>query len=251
MTITVLTLCFTSNYHSGGVPNTVEQPQLRPTLQIQATNSQPAGGGTPGTGSNDGNDIRWVQKARTTEFNLIVASNDVPSRAMSATIGDTNGGLQNLPRFMENWKGQTNSIAGSFIQFKRSAYATAPFLSVINDPASGSLFKAKLFDTPSDVATTYRIESSQGKIGYFVAPPREWGFDVGLLSQPADLFAQKFTIPASEKKPDEFFREISRDDDWVKSLLCAEKLENRTLSGKYAANDSATTKPRIDCPDLS
>ena len=225
---------------TGGVPNTVEQPQLRPTLQIQATNSQPAGGGTPGTGTY-ANEMRWVQKARTTEFNLIVASNDVPSRALSSTLGDFNGGLQNLPRFVENWKDLTNSIAGSFIQFKRSAYATAPYQSVLSNTL--------VFDTASTNAT-YQIENFGGRVGYFVPPNREWGFDVGLLSQPPDLFAQKFTLPTSQKKPDEYFREISRDDDWVKALLCAEKLNNRTLSGTYAANDSPT-KPRTDCPNLS
>lgn len=233
---------------AGVAANTVEQPQLRPTLQIQATNSNPAGGVDPLIGNN-ANEMRWIQKARTTEFNLIVASNDVPSRAISSTLGDTNGGMQNLPRFVENWKDLTHSIAGSFIQFKRSSYATAPYLSVIND--AGAPFKAKLFDYDTTYPSTpYKIETGGGTIGYFVPPNREWGFDVGLLSQPPDLFAQKFTLPASQKKPDEYFREISRDDDWVKALLCAEKLNNRTLSGTYAANDSAT-KPRTDCPNLS
>jgi|AGSF01.1.fsa_nt_gi hypothetical protein len=228
------------------VANTVEQPQLRPLLQIQATNILPNAALSTAQNANDV--TRWIQKARPTEFNLIVASNDVPSRALSSTIGDTNGGMQNLPRFIENWQNLTHTIAGSFIQFKRSAYATAPYLSVTGN--------AKLFDTPTDTpaapTTTYKIETFGGRIGYFVPPNREWGFDVGLLSQPADLFAQKFTLPASGKKPDEYFREISRDDDWVKSLLCAEKLNanDRKLSGKYAANDSAT-KPKIDCPDLS
>jgi hypothetical protein len=235
---------------TGGVANTVEQPQLRPTLQIQATNSAPAPGTAPLIGDN-ADQMRWIQKARPTEFNLIVASNDVPSRAISATLGDTNGGMQNLPRFVENWQGLTHSIAGSFIQFKRSAYATAPYLSVI-DPAGGSPFKAKLFDYDTTYPSTpYKIETGSGRIGYFVPPNREWGFDVGLLSQPPDLFAQKFTLPASQRKPDEYFREISRDDDWVKALVCAEKLNNRTLSGTYAANDSATEKPRTDCPNLS
>ena len=234
------------------VANTVEQPQLRPTLQIQATNTQPASGNSPQIGnaqSNQADKMRWIQKAGSTEFNLIVASNDVPSRALSSTFGDTNGGLQNLPRFIEDWKGKTNTIAGSFIQFKRSAYATAPYLSIIGN--------AKLFDTPTDIptapTTNYRLETNSGNIGYFFSPTREWGFDVGLLSQPADLFAQKFTIPASGKKPDEYFREISRDDDWVKSLLCAEKLNanDRKLSGKYAANDSDDTNPPIKtCPKL-
>ncbi|TAG87851.1 MAG: hypothetical protein EAZ09_01315 [Oscillatoriales cyanobacterium] len=237
---------------TGGVANTVEQPQLRPTLQIRATNSNPAAGPLPGQGPNANDGTRWMQKARTTEFNLIVASNDVPSRALTPTLGETNGGMQNLPRFMENWKDLTTSIAGSFIQFKRSAYATAPYQSVLNaSTAPAAPYNTKLFDTDS-TPTTYRVQNAGGAIGYFVAPNRNWGFDVGLLSQPADLFAQKFTLPASQKKPDEYFREISRDDDWVKSLLCAEKLkDDRTLSGNYAANDSDDTKPPIKtCPKL-
>jgi hypothetical protein len=233
--------------NGGGVANTVEQPQLRPTLQIQAPNL--ANG--PLSGAKLANlDTRWIQKAKTTEFNLIVASNDVPSRALSPTLGDSNGGMQNLPRFMENWQGLKNFIAGSFIQFKRSAYATAPYVSIITKDA-GSPFNPKLFDyDPNSLTYPYQIETGAGTVGYFLAPIREWGFDVGLLSQPPDLFAQKFTLPASQRKPDEYFREISRDDDWVKALVCAEKLNNRTLSGNYAVNDSAT-KPRTDCPDLS
>jgi hypothetical protein len=226
------------------VTKTVEQPQLRPTLQTQATDIANA----PLSNSKNANaTTRWIQKARSTEFNLIVASNDVPSRAISSTWGDTNGGMQNLPRFMENWQGLTNSIAGSFIQFKRSAYATAPYVSGINDPASGSLFNAKLFDYDTDPAKPpYKIGTGQGAVGYFSPPTREWGFDVGLLSQPPDLFAQKFTLPASQRKPDEYFREISRDDDWVKTLVCAKRLNNRQPSGIYAVNDSAT-KP-TGCP---
>ena len=234
-----------------GVASTVEQPRLKPTLQIQATNSIPGPG--PLLAGDQAQLTQWMQKAQSTEFNVIVASNDVPSRKLSATLGETNGGVQNLPRFMENWDQLTTSIAGSFIQFKRSAYATAPYQSVINDITTGSLLKTKIFnDDPADTSANYRIQNLGGNVGYFVAPKRDWGFDVGLLSQPADLFAQKFTLPASQKQPDEYFREISRDDDWVKSLLCAEKLNDndRQPSGQYAANDTAT-KPITDCPPLS
>jgi type II secretory pathway pseudopilin PulG len=224
-----------------GVASTVEQPRLKPTLQIQATDSSP-GPLFPGAQAQL---TQWMQKAQSTEFNVIVASNDVPSRKISATIGETNGGVQNLPRFMENWQGLTTSIAGSFIQFKRSAYATAPYQSVINDSTAGSLLKTKIFN--EDLAGTsanYRIQNLAGNVGYFAAPNRDWGFDVGLLSQPADLFAQKFTLPSSQKKPDEYFREISRDDQWVKSLLCAKKLIGRAPTAaepsEYATTNTAT-----------
>ncbi|WP_148292291.1 hypothetical protein [Planktothrix agardhii] len=44
---------------------------------------------------------------------------------------------------------------------------------------------------------------------------------MGLLSQPPDLFAQKFSLADDSIAPDEYFREVSRDDDWVKGLLCS------------------------------
>jgi hypothetical protein len=41
------------------------------------------------------------------------------------------------------------------------------------------------------------------------------------------LFAQKLvTIP--DDLPDEFFREVGRDDPWVKILLCAKKAADDT-----------------------
>lgn len=239
---------------STGVANTVEQPHLRPILQIRATTSNSFAGNSSDVGllGNQAQLTRWVPKAIPTEFNLIVASNDVPSRALSPTLGETNGGMQNLPRFMENWDGLKTTIAGSFIQFKRSAYATAPYQSVLTGAASSGL-NASLFDTipPSNTPTTtptlYNVRNLGGSVGYFTAPDREWGFDVGLLSQPPDLFAQKFTLDATQKQPDEYFREISRDDDWVKSLLCAKKLIDRTADpSEYATNNSAT-KP-AGCP---
>ena len=51
-------------------------------------------------------------------------------------------------------------------------------------------------------------------------PNRFWSYDVALLSQQPDLFAQRFTTP-STKQPSEFYREVGRDDAWVKTLLCA------------------------------
>jgi hypothetical protein len=233
------------------IANTVEQPQLVPTLQIyRATNSVPTAGTIVPEGLLANVGTRWMQKARTTEFNLIVASNDTPPRALPnltqpPTTGETNGGLQNLPRFMENWQGSTISIAGGFIQFKRSAYGTAPYLSIINDATAGSLMSTRLFTNSalSPAAVTYKAQNTGGRVGYFVAPNREWGFDVGLLSQPADLFAQKFTLPPSKNTPDEYFREVSRDDEWVKALLCAVKKDDNSIQ----AVDSIKS---TDCPGI-
>jgi hypothetical protein len=56
-------------------------------------------------------------------------------------------------------------------------------------------------------------------IPYYSPPRRLWGFDVGLLVQQPDLFAQRF----SQAKPgfSEFFRETNKEDRWVRTMLCA------------------------------
>jgi hypothetical protein len=53
-----------------------------------------------------------------------------------------------------------------------------------------------------------------------LAPPnRLWGFDVGLLTQSPDRFAERFVTPIPNAN--EFLREVDADDPWVKALLCA------------------------------
>jgi hypothetical protein len=48
-----------------------------------------------------------------------------------------------------------------------------------------------------------------------------------LLSEQPDLFAQRFTMPPTGR-PNEFFREVGRDDVWVQTLLCAGQASNQT-----------------------
>jgi hypothetical protein len=57
------------------------------------------------------------------------------------------------------------------------------------------------------------------QIPYYSAPVRLWGYDVGLLTQQPDRFAERFAIPIPGAN--EFFREVSVDDPWVQGLLCA------------------------------
>jgi len=67
----------------------------------------------------------------------------------------------------------------------------------------------------------------RGTVPYYLPPLRQWGYDVALLSQSPDLLAQKLvTIP--DDLPDEFFREVGRDDPWVRILLCAKKAADDT-----------------------
>ena len=72
---------------------------------------------------------------------------------------------------------------------------------------------------------------------FYTPPSRQWGFDVGLLSQIPDLFAQTFTLPPSNK-PNEFFREVSRDDKWVKTLLCAKTININPSSGNISLTNT-------------
>jgi hypothetical protein len=216
------------------------QPLLVPVLQLMGVTAA-----TPD--QQRGTDIAattgWISRAENTAtgttFNLIIAAGDTPSRAvLNNTSGDFNGGLQNLPRFLELWNNGGNQIStnikGSFIQQNRSAFSTAPYLPILpaGFPANAADQLATLFATTppatpfaapdrlpgSDPLITYRVGGN--RLAYFGPPTRNWGFDVGLLSQPPDLFTQKFTTPSTRTQPAEYFREVARSDRWVETLMC-------------------------------
>jgi hypothetical protein len=208
------------------------QPLLMPVLQIHATDSVPTAGVLQ-----EGKIVeltKWLLPTPASpdiqEFNLILGSGDVPSRKIlsaATSTGEFNGGLQNLPRFIENWRdgAVTTKIIGSFIQLNRSAYSTAPFLPRLANSLPRSAF------CPTTVATcslatgwypdSYKTSNGSGSLPFFSPPGRNWGFDVGILSQPPDLFTQRFTAPSTQTKPAEFFREVPRNDPWVETLMCA------------------------------
>jgi hypothetical protein len=128
-----------------------------------------------------------------TTFNLIIAAGDNPAKP---TVD--NGGLNNLVRVIENWTSRKIKLNGSFMQVKKSAYATGT-----NPP-----------ETPNN------------------PPTRQWSYDVGLLFQSPDLFASKLTVTPDEP-PDEYLREVSRGDTWVQTLLCAKE----TSTNNFAIKD--------------
>jgi hypothetical protein len=214
------------------VPGSLQgtQPLLLPFLHIRdVTATPPNDVGVPPTARLTG----WMARADNTTFNLVIAAGDTPSQNLNGTVGDFNGGLQNLPRFLENWNaGQfTTNIKGSFIQLNRSAFSTAPYLSILGATPLGSTADDKivsLFDRlnpptpPLAIPVRYRTDGA-GDFPYFSPPLRNWGYDVGLLPQPPDLFTQKFTTPPSTSKPAEFFREVAGNDPWVKTLMCGVK----------------------------
>ncbi|MEH2197091.1 hormogonium polysaccharide biosynthesis protein HpsA [Nostoc sp.] len=194
-----------------------DQPILSPVLQIQAAfdreDVSPTSDRDRRIGPNNRQGSYWLQWATATTFNLAAAGGDTPARTT-----EDNGGLHNFVRFLENWdplfddltKANAATISGSFIQRTRSVYATAPFVAFLTNSPS----------ITSD--TVYPIANSNGQIPFYLAPKRQWGYDVALLSQSPDAFSQKLAITPDDK-PNEYFREVGRDDAWVQALLCAKK----------------------------
>jgi hypothetical protein len=203
-----------------------EEPYLVPVLQIHSPEGSPSSAGNLAQGSEQIQN-QWIQQAKTnTTFNAAFVSSNSPSRQVEEPAG-----LDDFVRFLENWQRITTNIKGEFIQFKRSAYATGPFAPIRTDKITKNEDNLSMFgynltkyptgDTPTDT------------LPYYIAPTRQWRFDVGLLSKSPDLFAQKFTQQPVQP-PSEFFREVGRNDTWVQTLLCAADASDR-VGGKGAA----------------
>jgi len=208
------------------------QPALLSTGAINGTPTATAG--------------QWTQRATNSEINVYFVAGNTPSRSRvnyrtsvvgspantDVVTGETGGGLHNFVRFAENWTGVVAKITGGFIQNTRSVYATASF------SATAPYANPTLVDTTGDIQTLFINPLNTTTAGQslsnfrkyyqsvttqalpFYAPPfRLWGFDVGLLTQSADRFAERFS--SSIANPNEFFREVDRTDPYVKALLCA------------------------------
>lgn len=239
------------NYNtiSGGIPTsskiyavtTVSQPSLVPVLQIHSPEGAPANNNSFPTDGNLENE--WLQRvAADTTINAVLVSGNNPSRA-----AEESAGLHNFVRLLERWDDRKLNVKGSFIQFKRSAYATAPFATVLTDTASATATATNnlsLFDYPNN---TYKVANGTptGTLPYYRRGTGQWSFDVGLLSQSPDLFAQKFTQQFAAP-PQEYFREVERDDRWIQTLLCA--AQGTGTSYTYAID--ASEQPITGCPSL-
>ncbi|MGD1805910.1 hormogonium polysaccharide biosynthesis protein HpsA [Dapis sp. BLCC M126] len=218
---------------------TVQQPLLVPVLQNYVPTNTPQA--NEANLRNENNErlrgrSRWLTRAsNNTTFNLVVGSGDVPPRPP-----ETNGGLQNLPRFLENWARNNNNnfatnITGSFMQLNRSAYATAPYPhlppnGINNQQGANSLFGYR----GSYKTNNYAVDNNGARVGYFLPPDRQWGYDVGLLSQSPDYFSQQLSGEDSSGEPSKYYREVSLDDEWVQTLLCSQVID----TGENAANDN-------------
>jgi type II secretory pathway pseudopilin PulG len=247
------------------LPDADGQPILVPVLQIHDANSNPTATSNPlrlDSALQPQFRDNWLKEAdnsttranSTTIFNVTFVVGNSPSRP-----SEVSAGLQNLVRFLENWEGRTTRIRGGFIQLKRSSYATAPLSplfksrGVLGTDTTTTLGNVSVYDYPFD---NYPIEDGDGLLPFFSAPTRNWGFDVGLLSEQPDLFAQRFTQP-STGRPSEFFREVGRDDLWVKTLLCAGEppADKRTgippKNGTINYSNAVPNEYRSGCPDTS
>jgi hypothetical protein len=220
-----------------GTPDPDGQPLLVPILQIHDVSDNPGQALRNPTGTQSGFRNDWLQRAMandtstnpSTIFNATFVVGNSPSRSTEISAG-----LQNLVRFLENWSnGRTAKISGGFIQAFRSSYSTAPVSPLFR---SNSILTSTASTTNNlstfDLAyNNYPTQDGDGLLPFYSAPTRNWGFDVGLLSEQPDLFAQRFTSP-SVGRPNEFFREVGRDDLWVSTLLCAGQKQSPT-ENKY------------------
>ncbi|WP_204106048.1 MULTISPECIES: hormogonium polysaccharide biosynthesis protein HpsA [Spirulina sp. CCY15215] len=234
---------------------TSHQPLLVPVLQLsipQRTTSSPIRYGE-NPRRNELVVSNWLQQARDTSaspedgtFNFVMATGDSPSRYRSGNplVLESNGSFGNLTRFLENWYNQNLiTIFGSFIQLKRSTYATAPYWQLLHENANFSIQNnsGSFFGYPQ----IYSLNSRRNSI--YEPPTRNWGFDVGILSQLPDLFSQRFTLPPTDD-PNEYYREVSRDDDWIQNLLCGtfSNTNGQKIGGKQPVN---TNYRPSSCPE--
>lgn len=134
---------------------------------------------------------RELNTATETRVNAIIVSGVVPTR-----VQNSNGGLHNFPRLLENWGGINLHIFGSLIQLNFSNYATGPYDQDTMEPS----------DRP---ATVERIK-------YYEAPNRRWGYDVGLQYASAPPVAKRMVTPSDERS--EFYRELPANDPYICKL---------------------------------
>ncbi len=147
---------------------------------------------------NSGNRRQDLNPPVQTIVNAIFVSGLIPSRA-----NQSNGGLHNFPRFLEHWQSPNGIplyISGAFLQLNFSTSANAPF------------------DQDSWEPTAANPVANE-EIGYYDAPLRRWGYDVGLQYAPAGPASRRF-ITASNTRS-EFYRELAVEDPYIKKLRCA------------------------------
>jgi hypothetical protein len=236
---------------------TTDQPLLVPVLNLHSGAGEPGPAATALTGQFTSD--QWLSQATNTTFNGVFVMGDSPSRPLpnvTRNPAESGGGLNNFPRFLEKWEERQNvntrtaRISGGLIEFQRSRFATAPFEPIDNPARDNSLFfdgvvpgtpPAYTANASNPILQDFRYVggASLSKAPYYRPPTRQWGYDVGLLSQRPDLFSRRFVAP-SAGQANEFYREVARDDKWVKTLLCASQ---EKTAGQYEFALPAKERP--------
>jgi len=83
------------------------------------------------------NPSKTLPYASNTQYNTVFITGNVPTK-----YGQYSGGLENFPRFLENWNNKTVDITGGFIQLFRSKFATGKW--------GGSYYSAPIRDWKSE-----------------------------------------------------------------------------------------------------
>jgi hypothetical protein len=139
-----------------------------------------------------------VQRGQESYVNALFVAGIVPKRP-----NQTYGGLHNYPRFLQNWNNINMYISGAFFQLNFATAATGPY--------EQDAWEAR------DLAQAGDVE----RIGYYRAPQRRWGYDVGLLYVPPAPIARRFVNFGTPRS--EYYREIPADDPYSINLRCARK----------------------------
>ncbi len=139
---------------------------------------------------------RQLNLAGPGRVNAVIISGTVPLRQ-----NQSNGGLHNFPRFLENWArslyatGTENDLffSGSLVQLNFSTYATGPWDQDAWEPGTSP--------------------TSPENFKYYWPPNRRWGYDVGLQYAQAGKVANRMMLPSDERS--EFYRELKADDRYI------------------------------------
>lgn len=256
----------------------VDQPLLTPVLQLHSPQGAPAANAATAFGGRPITELYWIPhipQNRTINYNAVFVMGDSPSRPLEENLdndfnkGESGGGLPNFPRLLEAWEDAgpekpsnqpdeaATKIRGSFIQFKKSIFATAPFEHIDDPTKDNSLFFDSVGTGKPDYMTSFGQADLLGsyiykgggqlrKAPYYRPPNRQWGYDVGLLSQTPDLFSRRFANP-SAGIPNEYYREVGRDDKWIQTLLCAAQKQTGGGAGYEWAIPDPKQRPTSVC----
>ena len=144
--------------------------------------------------------FQFLNRPADTRIDSVIVSGILPTR-----VGESNGGLHNFPRFLEDWGTGTDipaRLRGSLIQLNFSTYATA------------NRDQADTFDFNNSLAG-----SENGDFAFYTPPARLWGYDPALQYVPATPVVKRllgFGNPRSE-----IFERIDTVDPYIQQLCQA------------------------------